>query len=175
MNTLQVIWLDQFFGPAIKDFEFMVPSDYNHDSQIDIFYEKAKILESTYYFNDGFTSQNFRSATTRLTPGKTYRVRIFPVLQTVTSEDCMTFLQKQGAVLVGGQGATLTQDLNADKFPVGKWTISFDEKDSLSEDINGYHGVPCVYRYPSGDWGFYLGYFEDGWGGDCYLLCFSDK
>ncbi len=166
--------VDQRFGPAVKDFEFTVPADYKHDTQLDTFAKKTKKLPTTYYFNDDLNSKNFAKATNKLEPGKKYRVRIFPILSTVTSEDCMTFLKKQGAILVGGQGVTLLQDQKADEFPVGKWTVSFDEKDALWTDSVGYHGVPFVYRHSDGGWEFYLGYFEFDWSGDFCLLCFCD-
>lgn len=106
---------------------------------------------------------------------KKYRVRIFPILETVTSEDCMTFLEKQGAILVGGRGITLLQDQNlAEEFPVGMCTMSFDQKDALLTDSDDYHRVPGVNRYSVRDWESYLGFFEDDWFGDYCLLCFSD-
>ena len=167
--------VDQRFGPAIKDFEFTVPVDYKHDTQLDTFAKKTKKLNTTYYFNGELTSKNFAKATNKLEPGKAYRVRIFPVLSTVTSEDCMTFLKKQGAILVGGQGITLLQDNKADEFPVGKYTASFDEKDALWTDADGDHGVPFVFRDSDGGWEFDLGYFERDWRGGHCLLCFCDK
>jgi hypothetical protein len=109
-----------------------------------------------------------------LVPGKTYKVKIFPILQTVTSEDCMTFLKKQNAVLVGGQGATLVYDLAKDQLPKGKWTVSFDEKEALWEDADGNRGVPNVYAYTDGDFEFFLGYFGYDWNSDHCVLCFCD-
>jgi hypothetical protein len=164
--------VDQRFGPAIKEFEFTVPADYKHESQLDTFAKKTKKLSTTYYFNDALTSSNFAKATNKLEPGKTYKVKIFPVLATVTSEDCMTFLGKQNAILVGGQGITLLQDQKADEFPVGKWTVSFDKKDALWTDSDGYHRVPGVRRRSDGGWKFDLGYFGSDWSGARCLLCF---
>jgi hypothetical protein len=166
--------VDQRFGPAVKDFEFTVPADYVHDTQLDTFANKTKELPTTYYFNGDLSSENFVKATNKLVPGKTYKVKIFPILSRVSSEDCMSFLAKQNAILVGGQGVTLLQDQKADQFPVGKWTVSFDKKDALWEDSDGLHGVPGVYRYSDGDWEFDLGDFEYGWGGGFCLLCFCD-
>lgn len=166
--------VDQRFGPAIKDFEFTVPSDYKHDTQLDTFAGKTKPLSTTYYFNDALTSKNFAKATNELEPGKKYRVRIFPILATVTSEDCMNFLAKQHAILVGGQGLTLLQSNKSDEFPMGKYTVSFDERDSLWKDSGGYHRVPLVYRYSGGVWKFDLGNFEVDWVGVYCLLCFCD-
>ena len=86
----------------------------------------------------------------------------------------MTFLKKQGAILVGGQGITLLQANKPDEFPGSEWTVSFDEKDALWEDSDGDHRVPGVYRGSGGGWGFGLGDFEGGWDGDDCLLCFCD-
>lgn len=166
--------VDQCFGPAVKTFEFTVPADYVHDTQLDTFAKKTKKLKTTYYFNDELTSKNFAKATNKLEPGKTYKVKIFPILETVTSEDCMSFLAKQNAILVGGQGITLLQDQKADEFPVGKYTVSFDQKDALWTDSGGDHRVPFVYRFSDGDWKFSLGYFERDWCDDHCLLCFCD-
>jgi hypothetical protein len=166
--------VDQRFGPALSDFEFTVPKDYNHDTQIYVFAEKTKKLKTTYCFSDALTSKNFAKATNKLVPGKTYRVRIFPILEPVPSKGCMIFLKKQNAILVGGQGITLLQDQKADEFLVGKRTVSFDEKDALCEDGYGRRIVPFVYRCSDGDWRFGSGSFEGYWsGGDC-LVCFCD-
>lgn len=169
-----VVSPDQKFGAAIKEFEFTVPADYKHDSQLDTFAKKTKKLKTTYYFNDALTSANFAKATNKLEPGKTYKVKIFPILATVTSEDCMTFLGKQNAILVGGQGITLLHDQKADEFPVGKYTVSFDQKDALWTDSDGNHRVPYVLRRSDGGWRFRLGYFGDAWVSDGCLLCFCD-
>ena len=166
--------VDQRFGPAVKEFEFTVPSDYKHDTQLDTFAKKTKKLKTTYYFNDALTSANFAKATNKLEPGKTYKVKIFPILATVTSEDCMLFLKKQNAILVGGQGITVLQDQKPDEFPIDKWTISFDEKETLWKDADGDHRVPDVHRRSGRDWGFGLGDFGFDWDDDRALLCFCD-
>ncbi len=166
---------DDRFGPAIKEFELTVPTDYSHTKQIDTFGEKTKKLKTTYFYNDAFTSANFAKATNTLEASKTYKVKIFPINASVTSEDCMAFLRKQNAIFVGGQGLTLAHELKADEFPVGKYTVSFDEKDSLWTDADGNLWVPGVRRYSGGDWGFGLGCFEGGWVSGLCLLCFCDK
>ncbi len=167
--------VDQRFGSALAEFDLTVPTDYNHDTIIDDQKKKLKKLENTYYYNDDLTSKNFANASVKLVPGKTYRVKIFPILEGVTSEDCTLFLKKQRAILVGGQGVLLANDLKGDEFPIDKWTISFDEKEALWKDSDGPHQVPFVYRYSDGDRGFFLGGFEDDWVCDYCLLCFCDK
>lgn len=167
---------DKRFGPAISEFEITVPSDYVHDTQIDSFGKKTKKLKTTYYFNEELTSANFAKATNKLVPGKSYDVKIFPILKNgVPSQDCMNFLKKQNAILVGGQGITLLQSLKPELFPVGKYTLSFDEKDALWKGADGYHWVPYVVRHSGGGWRFRLGFFEGAWGSGPCLLCFCDK
>jgi hypothetical protein len=167
--------VDKRFGLAIREFEITVPIGYNHDIQIDASAEKVKKEKTTHYYNSNLKSKNFSKATNKLESGKTYKIKIFPILATVKSEDCVAFLEKQNAILVGGQGMMLAYDLSKDQLPKKKWTASFDKKEALWEDADGYHGVPCVGARSDGDFGFRLGDFEGAWrGGDC-LLCFCDK
>ena len=162
--------LGQCFGLAIREFEFTVPSDYKHDTQLDIFAKKTK-KRITCYFNDALTSKNFAKATNKLEPGKTYNAKIFPILKTVESEECMNFLTEQNAILVCGQGVTLLQEQKADEFPVGKGIVSFDQKEALWTDSGGRHRVPFVHRHLDGSWEFHLGSFERSWYGGYCLLC----
>jgi hypothetical protein len=166
--------VDKRFGAALVEFDLTVPSDYDHNTCIDKFGKRVKKEKTTYYYNDAFTSKNFANATNKLEPGKTYRVKIFPILSTVTSGDCMNFLGKQEAILVGGQGETLAYDLHRDKFPKGKYTVSFDKKDALWTDSGGGHGVPRVGAVSDGDFEFLLGYFGLDWDAEGCLLCFCD-
>lgn len=168
--------LDERFGPAIVEFELTVPVDYNHDTQIDTSGAKARKEKTTYCYNNALTSKNFAKATNKLLPGKTYKVKIIPILATatVTSEDCMTFSRKQNVILVGGQGATLVYDLAKDKLPKNKYIVSFDEKEAVWKDAEGDRRVPCLYAGADGDFGFYLGNFGGDWDSDDCVLCFCD-
>ncbi len=165
---------NEHFGTARSEFKLTVPPDYNHETQIDRFQKKVKKLKTTYHYNDALTSENFAKATNKLVPGKTYKVKIFPILSKVTSEDCMDFLRKQNAILVGGQGLTLVQELKPEQVPVGMFTVSFDEKEALWKDSGGDHRVPRVNRYSDGDWDFNLGFFEVDLGAGRCLLCFCE-
>lgn len=156
---------------------FTVPADYSHNTQIDDFVVKTKDLKSTYYYyyNSNLSSKNFAKATTKLVPGKTYAIKMFPILETVESEDCLNRLKSEpGNVLVGAQGVTALHNDQPDIFPVGKYTVSFDDKEALWEDAGGRHGVPSVYRDSGGARLFGLGYFERSWGDDCVLVCICD-
>ena len=165
---------DKRFGPALTEFEIIVPMDYVHETQVDTYAKKVKGQKTTYYYNDSLTSTNFAQATNKLVPGKKYMVKLFPILAQVQSEDCMTFLKKKHAILVGGQGITLVHSLKSDEFPVGKYTVSFDEKDALWKDADGHHKVPSVRRDSDGVWLFRLGEFEEPWDDDDVLLCLCD-
>lgn len=166
-------WHKQF-GQALVDFEFTVPEDYHHDTQIDTFTKKTKTLDRANCFNENFTSAKFARATNKLVPGKTYRVRIFPIITRVSSQECFDFLAKHSTILVGGQGITLLQQERPEDFPKGKYTVSFDRPEALWVDSHGRHRVPIVYRYSDGDWDFSLGDLGDGWLDDFCLLCVSD-
>lgn len=154
----------------------IIPKDYNHDTQIDEF-EKAygeDAWKSTYYYNSDLTSKNFAKATTKLVPGKTYEVVMVPILETVKSEDCLAFIEYEKGIKIGGQGVTLLHDKQPDIFPVGKWTVAFDEKDALWKDADGDHRVPYVYRYSDGDRLFNLCSFEFSWDSESMLVFLRD-
>ena len=168
--------VDKRFGANLLDPSqtFTVPTDYNHDTQVDVFGKKTRKLKSTYYYNDELTSKNFSKATNKLVPGKTYVIKMFPISETVQSEDCLAFLASNNATLVGAQGLTALQNDQPEIFPTGKYTVSFDEKDTLWKDAGGYHRVSNVNRYSDGYWKFHLGYFEISWYSGDVLVCFCD-
>ena len=161
---------DKRFGLPVIEFTITVPTDYKHENQINTFAKKVKKLKTTNYYNDDFTDENFTKATNKLEPGKTYIVKIHPILQTVQSEDCVLFLKKQNSILVGGQGLSLVYELNKEAFPKGKYTVSFDEKDALWVDSVGHHRVPGLNAYSGGDFSFDLGDFEGEWNDNGCLL-----
>lgn len=166
--------VDKRFAPSLLELVVTVPSDYNHDTQIDTFAKKVKKEKTTYYYNDDFTSKHFANASTKLTSGKSYKVKFFPILATVQSEDCVSFLQKQNAILVGGQGLALLSEESKEKLPKGKWYVSFDKEEALWQDSDGDRGVPYVHAYTDGDFRWGLGYFSEGWDSDRVLVCFCD-
>lgn len=161
---------DDRFG-LLTSFEITVPKDYDHNTQLATFASYAK-KERFYYYNEAITDKNFAKATQKLVPGKTYSVKIFGIKQRVSSEDCLMFLATQKAILVGAQGVSLVRQLKKDKFPVSRYTVSFDEKDALF--VGGRHRVPSVSRDSGGGWEFDLGCFESDWGSACCLLVLCD-
>lgn len=157
----------------LTSFEITVPKRYNHNTQLATFDDYAK-KERYYFYNENITDKNFAKATQWLVPGKTYSVKIFGIKQRVTSEDCLAFLSTQQAILVGAQGLSLARQLKKDKFPMSKWTASFDQKDALWLRADGDYVVPLAYRYSDGDCDFGLGRFELGWDDNHCLLCVCD-
>jgi hypothetical protein len=86
----------------------------------------------------------------------------------------MVFLATQKAIHTGAQGASLVFEQKRGELPKGKWYASFDEKDRLWKDADGYHRVPYVNAYSDGDFDFNLGYFGPVWHGNNAFLCFCD-
>ncbi len=172
---------EERFGLVVSKFSITIPANYKHAKQIDRFAEKVKKLNTTYHYDKDLTSKKFENATHRLVPGKTYTVKIFPILERASSkervsgEDCMAFLRKQNAILVGGQGLTLAYSLMPDEFPVNKCVVSFDEKVALWKGgLSGHHMLPRVDRFPGGGQRFDLDSFESGLRKGYCLLCFYD-
>lgn len=161
------------FGPPLKEFELTVPKDYHHDTQLERFGRKTKDLKTTLAFNSNLSDENFSEVSHKLTPGKTYLVKFIPINSRVNSNECLVEYKRQNAVLVGVQGLTLLQETHPDEFPVGKYSVSFDEKDTLPY-VGGDHRVPRVYRNSDGDWVFRLVYFEGDWNSDNVLVVFCD-
>lgn len=156
----------------INTFNLEVPADYNHDTQLAS--SKRENGREFAYYNEDITDWNFSSATTILRPGREFKVKIFQIKATVSSEDCLEFLRTQKAVLVGAQGLALTRDKRGEELPQDRWTVSFDEKNYLFKDAVGDRRVPNMRRFSDGGWKFILGRFGVDWlDGNC-LLCFCD-
>ena len=153
-------------------FSLTVPTNFVHETQIASFLEAHRRQFS--FVNEALTDKNFAKATQRLVPGKTYQVKIFGITSRVTSEDCLDLYKVHNGILTGAQGLTLAWQEARGTFPVGKWTVSFDEKDALWTDSDGNHRVPGVYRYSDVGFELYLVRFEDDWGDGSCILVFCD-
>ncbi len=133
-NKLNKVERDKLAGVNTVDsrftlsttFQFTVPDNYNHPTRLASFSRENRT--KFYFYNDNITDENFKNATNKLTPGKTYEVKIFGIAKRVISEDCLAFLKTQKAILVGAQGISVVWQQAKEQFPKGKWTISFDEK-----------------------------------------------
>ncbi len=153
-------------------FQITVPGNYNHLTQLASFEKENR--KTFYFYNDNITDANFAKATNKLTPGKTYEVKIFQITKRVFSEDCLAFLKTQKAILVSAQGISVVWQQAKEQFPKGKWTVSFDEKNAFWRGAGGDRRVPSMGQRSDGGWYFALGCFEDGWDGGYVLLCVRD-
>lgn len=150
-----------------------VPANYSH---LACFFEFAKKHgEEFYSYNPNINDQNLVRVSTRLSIGERFRVRIFQVQEPALTEDCLAFLRYEKAVLVGAQGLALAYDQAKEKFPINRWTASFDEKETLFVDPVGNCGVPGIRHRPNGDRRFSLslGYGEGFWDSEVCVLCFT--
>jgi hypothetical protein len=156
----------------VNEFDVVVPEGYNHATRLATFREAHE--KEFGFFNGDITDQNFAKATTKLTPGRKFRVKVFQITEMVNSEDCLAKIRAEKGVLVGAQGASLAYEQGKSQLPVGRWSPSFDEKDALPV-VGGYHRVPGVCRSSVGGFGFNLGVFGSGWWGGVFcLLVFCD-
>jgi hypothetical protein len=150
----------------------VVPDDYNQFTQLGSFAAKYRPL--FYYYNDSISDGNYNSPTDRLRAGDKIRVRAFKqvVSGTMATEDRMTFLRSQNALLPGAQGAALVFDLLRDQLPKGYWYVSFDEKSGLWSDAAG-HGIPIIDAHSADAYGFRLGRYQNRWRDVDITLCFT--
>lgn len=151
-----------------------VPDNYVHSTQLESF--RKNNGKMFYSYDDNITDQNFSKATVQLTPGRKLHVRAFKqiVHGRTTSEERMEFLAKQNAVHTGAQGLSLVFEKKRDQLPKGFWYASFDEREALWKDADGYRRVPYVDVHSGGHFDFSLGYFECAWRGSHAFLCFCD-
>jgi hypothetical protein len=157
---------------CVNTFEIVVPANYKHETRLDSFFKENK--KKFYYYNNAITDKNFAKATTKLEPGRKFKVKVFQINNIITLTDCTDFLKSQNAVLTGAQGASLVYEQKKEELVKGKWAISFDEKDSLWKDSNGYFRVPYVFARTDGDFEFLLSHFGIAWVEGRCLLCFCD-
>ncbi len=147
----------------ISEFIVVVPKGYNHDTRLDTFAKEHR--KEFYSYNDSITDKNFSKATTKLVAGRKFKVKIIQIKSRVSSEDCLAHLRSHKAVLVGAQGTSLAYEQAKDKLPVSRWSVSFDEKEALWKDADGYRRVPRVHRGSGGGFEFGLAPFENDWDG----------
>ena len=157
----------------VKTVEVTIPDGYDKANPLDTY--KVRHESEYYYYNPGLTDANFAKATTTLTPGRKFAVKVFAIKkgERVTSEDCLAQYKRVNAVLVGAQGLTVLCEQKKGELPKGKYHVSFDEKEALPV-LGEYRRVPYVGADSDGDFGLGLGDFGDDWRGDDCLLCFCD-
>lgn len=170
MDGLQMLIEDTSKFTLVNTFNLTVPEDYIHGIQL------ATVGRGQFYsFNKEITDENFRNATQRLVPGKTYQVKIFGIKRRVTSKECLALYRSQGAILTGAQGLLLAHQQDKEQFPVGMLTISFDEEYALFRKDTHDHQVPYVRRHSITNFYFALSSFRgQDWITDDHVLLFCD-
>ncbi len=141
------------------------------------FLKEIKItVPADYTLNEYFAKFGHKPVSYKPIPGRTYKVKFWLINkgERPSSEEIIAHLKINGVLLTGDLGISLVYQEKKEELPVGKWMLSFDEKDNLYEDADGYHRVPRIYRYSGGDYEFSLGNFEDDWNGYDCLMGFCD-
>lgn len=163
-----------FDTPIIFPDAIVVPEDFDHTRCLATFREDCGSQFG--YFNPNSTDANFAKATTKLTPGRKFRLKLIPIKSgkvVASSDDCLARLKQEQAVLTGAQGLTLVYRQAKGKLPKGKYYPSFDEEKALPV-VDGYHRVPYLGVYSGGDFDWSLGNFEYSWYDDGVLVCLCD-
>lgn len=162
-------------------FDVIVPKDYAHDTCLEAFHKKYR--KELFYYHESLTDINFRKVTTKLTSGQKFKVKVFRLRnesESFESLSCLAFLKTQHAVLVGAQGAALAYEQGRRVLPKRSWISSYDVKDALYKDADGYHLVPSLIFYDVNDYSselvwprFSVGVFEYSKHPGSCILCFS--
>ena len=159
---------------CIKEFNITIPNNYQHEVQLKRFSELRDTKCS--YYNSIITDHNFARVTHKLIPGKTYAVRIYQILKTVTSENCLAFLKLENAVLVGPQGLSLLFEKNQSAFPLDAYLLSFDKREVLPTETTSPNNfqIPGIYvRSYKSYWDFDTIDFNGHIGENFFILSFS--
>ncbi|MFA6338526.1 MAG: hypothetical protein WCW87_00470 [Candidatus Paceibacterota bacterium] len=130
--------LDSRFD-LVGGFYLTIPLDYEHRTQVSSFFteaskDKGKRSDQCerIILPKKMLDEDFQRVSNRLEPGRTYSVQIFQVNTPTSVNDCLDFLRKNGALLVGMQGLSLVWRLKKEYFPEGKWLSSLDIERNLS-------------------------------------------
>lgn len=163
------------FGPASKTWSFTVPMDYDHKTWIDTFVSREKKIESEIFIHDSFVSKSFSKERDVFKKGKSYTVKFFPMTSKASGKDCVDFLKKKHAILVGAHGLTLMYYLTKDSMPmVYSEIISFDSKKRLWQ-VGGEYAVPTVYTHDFHSWKFNFTYLDWQFYPTKVLVAFFEK
>jgi len=151
-----------------------VPEEYEHATQLETFQKNHRIHLQGY--NCDMNDVNFSRPSRILKPGDRFSVRAYKQIAsgTVTSEECLAFLETLNSHYVGAQGATLVFEQKRDQLPKGVHYLFMDERNHLWIDNGGSIRVPKVQVGIHGDFCLYLDFFEDAQNDFHVLLSFCD-
>lgn len=130
----------------ITCFDFVVPANYEHDTQISDFTRRTKSRLGQYQ-DPGLTDANFKNTTARLVPSESYTARLIGVQNETSCQDCIDYLRSKNSIFVSAQGLTLISETCIGKLPKARTILSFDLPEALWVDQSGDVRVPDVYCY----------------------------
>lgn len=155
----------------INIFEIVVPEDYEHENCLDSFMSEYRTeLGCISSIKDKYHTK----VSTKLEPGRKFKVKVFQIKMRVTSENCLAYLRRQKAIFVGAQGMTLVWKQKKKELPVEKFSVALEEKESLWKDAHGYHDVTYIYRRSNSDFSFNTKLLEPDLYNEHCLICFCD-
>jgi hypothetical protein len=151
-----------------------VPKGYRHEVRLAAFARKSRAKLN--HCDSDIADHRFADPSRVLKPGDRLRVRAFrPMSRTVSSEECMAFLARQGAVHPGAQGLSLVFEQRRNQMPKGYWYASFDVPHRLPRAAGeAKRQVPVVILHTDGDIDFDTGIYESGWEPEDAFLCFTE-
>jgi len=156
----------------VNSFEITVPKDYNHSTHLDQFRSKydSDFTNYTSVISDGC----FPNASAVLRPGQRFLIKVFQVREDMSHEDCLSFLEKNNASLVGVRGLTLAWHLYEEEFPSGNYIYSLDKVDNLHWNKNFRRYYPGIFRRNEDRGNFELRSDESLLMVGKYILCFNE-
>ncbi len=163
-------WSERF-GLLVDLGVITVADDYNHATALKTF--MSKNCQRFHSVSDNITDTNFSNPTRILKPGDKLHVRAFePIVNRITTEECVRFLVAQKAIFTGAQGLCPLFEQKGDQLPRG-FNMSFDEEKHLFAHPDGIFRVPNICIICPGLNGFNLTCFE-GVRKYAVLLCFTE-
>lgn len=155
-------------------FDLLVPKGYIAQAHLGSFRKKHR--KDFYNYNSSLTDEIFGQTAARLIRGRKLRVKMYEVLETLSSKDCLNFLESQKALLVGAHGLSLVYEYAEVSLPNKCWSISYAAEEPMWEDSekDKRSRIPRLHTDRDVGYSFELAYFERPIGNDCCLLCFNE-
>jgi hypothetical protein len=153
-----------FFAPKkfilLRDLGIItVPSDYEHYCALDSF--RKRNPEMFKCFDERLTDANFQNPSYVLHAGDKLWVRVYRQVglhATTTTKERMEFLEREGAIYTGAQGAMIVFEQKRDLLPKGYWYSSMDVRERLFIEEHEHVYMP---ELSAGDnFCFFVGYFN---------------
>lgn len=163
-------WQKRF--QLVSRFKIKVPPLYDHRYCLEFFH--ANHQHNFPVWNDNITDPNFNRVTNVLVPGEAFGVKLFAPLAPEKPEDCLLFLQGQGAVFFGAQGLALLYNEAKDKIPRDQWLASLDREEGLYLGNDKRRRFPDLFCHATGWSGFGLRYFHRPISPRILLVCFHE-